>query len=704
MGSDEGISVPTTDRVSVADGVALNVRRWRSGASGRPFILVHGLSSNARLWDGVAIRLAGAGHPVAAIDLRSHGGSDAPADGYDTATAAADVAAVADALGLADAVVAGQSWGGNVVVQLAAKFPHVAAALALVDGGWIEPSAEFPTYEACATALRPPDIDGTPVEQMRSWLRSGHPGWSADAIEATIGNLAVAADGTVSRHLSIPHHMQIVRSMWDDPPRPYYPAVGVPVLLLPAMGADAAHNDRKRAALDAAVAGLPDATIREYPDSDHDIHAQHPGPARRRSARSGRTARLMARLLVIMGSGETAPTMIKPHRAIFERIGDDPAVMIDTPYGFQPNADDITSRALTYFSASVGRPVQVASWRTGDIGGAARERSLAALREAGWVFCGPGSPTYALRQWRDTPVPDLLVDTLRRPDAAVVFASAAALTLGSHAIPVYEIYKAGIDPSWTQGLDVVRAVTGLPAVVIPHYDNAEGGHHDTRFCYLGEGRLSYMESLLPDDAFILGVDEHTAVILDLDARTASVVGNSTMTIRRSGHSIVHPNGDVVPFDQLTAGIADAPLPVARSLPVTDGTATEPVDDTPSLRIEETRLTGAFDVAAGANDIDACVETILELEQAIVDWAADTADDGTHERATLRQMVVRLGDLARGQQASDATVGPLLDVLMTARSRARAAKDFAASDAIRDRLAELDIEIQDTPDGPRWQRR
>jgi cyanophycinase-like exopeptidase len=412
----------------------------------------------------------------------------------------------------------------------------------------------------------------------------------------------------------------------------------------------------------------------------------------------------MARLLVIMGSGETAPTMIKPHRAIFERIGAGPAVMIDTPYGFQPNADDITNRAVTYFAASVGRPVQVASWRTGDVGGAARERSVAALREASWAFCGPGSPTYALRQWRDGPIPGLLVDTLRKPDAAVVFASAAALTLGSHSIPVYEIYKAGIDPSWTPGLDIVRSVTGLPAVVIPHYDNAEGGHHDTRFCYLGEGRLSFMESLLPDDAFILGVDEHTAVILDLDARTASVIGNATMTIRWGGHSIVHPSGDVVAFDELTAGVADAPMPVAGSLPVADATSAERPDGVTSLRTEEIRLSGAFDTAAGANDINACVETILELEQAIVDWAADTADDGTHERATLRQMVVRLGDMARGEQASDATIGPLLDVLMTARGRARAAKDFATSDAIRDRLAELDIEIQDTADGPRWHRR
>src|SRR4051812_21398500 len=123
-------------RVPVADGVTLHVRHWPGPAGARPFLLVHGLSSNARLWDGVAAHLSG--HPVYAVDLRSHGESGRPATGYDTATAAADLDAVCSGLGLAPAVVAGQSWGGNVVVQLAARFPARATALALVDGGWID--------------------------------------------------------------------------------------------------------------------------------------------------------------------------------------------------------------------------------------------------------------------------------------------------------------------------------------------------------------------------------------------------------------------------------------------------------------------------------------------------------------------------------------------------------------------------------------
>ncbi|MBO0867549.1 MAG: hypothetical protein J2P15_03205, partial [Micromonosporaceae bacterium] len=102
----------------------------------------------------------------------------------------------------------------------------------------------------------------------------------------------------------------------------------------------------------------------------------------------------MARLLVIMGSGETAPTMVKPHRAVFERVGEAPAILLDTPYGFQENAEDISTRAVNYFAASVGRKVEVVSWRA-DPSALERERALAAVHDAGWVFAGPGSPSYA---------------------------------------------------------------------------------------------------------------------------------------------------------------------------------------------------------------------------------------------------------------------------------------------------------------------
>lgn len=406
----------------------------------------------------------------------------------------------------------------------------------------------------------------------------------------------------------------------------------------------------------------------------------------------------MSGLLVIMGSGETAPTMVKPHRAIFDRATDRPAVLLDTPYGFQSNADDISARAVNYFGASVGRTVSVVPWRTAPGPGLARERALAALGGAGWVFAGPGSPTFALRQWRDTPLPAALLDVLAR-DGVVLLASAAALTLGSHTVPVYEIYKAGIDPYWEPGLNLVEEVCGLPAVVIPHYDNAEGGNHDTRYCYLGEQRLAAMERTLPDGRFVLGVDEHTAVLLDPGARTATVVGNGTMTVRRHGVSAVHPSGSVVSFDELLTGQS-----VAVAVAAVGPTRAADAPVATSLRTEASRHAAEFDAALARRDVDGCVEAILGLEQSMLDWAADTnqSDEVDFARATLRTLVVRLGELATvGARDPRAAVAPLVEGLLTLRRKARDSKDFATSDQIRDQLIAAGVEVRDTPDGPTW---
>ena len=111
---------------------------------------------------------------------------------------------------------------------------------------------------------------------------------------------------------------------------------------------------------------------------------------------------------------------------------------------------------------------------------------MARIRGADWLFTGPGSPSFALRQWAGTPVPDVLAGLLRpggRRSVGVLERGRAA-RLGVATVPVYEIYKVGADPFWLDGLDLLTAL-GLPVAVIPHFDNTEGGNHDTRFCYLG---------------------------------------------------------------------------------------------------------------------------------------------------------------------------------------------------------------------------
>ena len=409
------------------------------------------------------------------------------------------------------------------------------------------------------------------------------------------------------------------------------------------------------------------------------------------------------RILTIMGSGETAPTMMKHHRELIARFPGTPkAVVLDTPYGFQENAAELASKAVEYFRKSVGHPIEIAGLtRLHDEDTLIIEQGLSRVRQADYVFAGPGSPTYALRQWAGTSVPDIVRGKMRT-GGAVTFASAAALTLGRYTVPVYEIYKVGNDPYWLEGLDVLGEI-GLNVAVIPHYDNAEGGHHDTRFCYMGERRLSILEEQLPTDAHVIGVDEHTGVILDLDSNTATVIGNSTITVRIKGHSTVHNAGDVISIDALRDPATGAKNIPAQITP-TDSPQAEPKKDSTSLGADTHAAERAFNEAMSAGDAAGAARAVLLLESAIHAWSADTlqGEEMDNAHAALRSMIVRLGDAAIGGLANPRdALEPIMNVLLELRSVVRADKRYDLSDLIRDRLAAINVEVRDTPQGVEW---
>ena len=410
----------------------------------------------------------------------------------------------------------------------------------------------------------------------------------------------------------------------------------------------------------------------------------------------------LPRILAIMGSGETAPTMVSTHQELFSRLpASARAVVIETPYGFQENADEISDRTATYFAHNVGRNVEVVGMRTdADAGEAA---AVARLQTADYVFAGPGSPTYALERWRGSAFADVLTDKLRT-GGIVVFASAAAVGLGRHAIPVYEIYKVGRPPHWVEGLDLLAAA-GIDAAVIPHFDNAEGGTHDTRFCYLGARRLAVMEGELDDDTFVVGVDEHTALILDLDARTATTRGRGCVTVRRGGCVLrVISSGSRLPLDAVTASDDATPpaqVATAASTPVDDAV---PAPSASTLGEAAHDATQAFDDALARRDGAAAATAILDLDAAITAWAADTtqSDEGDRARSTLRGLIVRLGEAAAQGLADPAErLAPLIDAVVGARQQLRGQGDYGLADDLRDAVDAVGVELRDTPDGTTW---
>lgn len=417
----------------------------------------------------------------------------------------------------------------------------------------------------------------------------------------------------------------------------------------------------------------------------------------------------MTGVLVLMGSGETTPTMVTTHQKLFagaaERAGggEVDAVLLDTPYGFQENAAEITEKAIGYFGHNVGRPVTGLSAGTLADGPAVEvEGVLDRVRGADWVFSGPGSPTYAVAQWAAGPFAEAFADVVVR-GGTVVLASAAAVTAGTRTIPVYEVYKAGAAPSWSAGLGVVEEVLGWRCVVVPHFDNAEGGTHDTRFCYLGERRLAMLEEDLADDEWVLGVDEHTAAIIDVGAGVMRVEGRGGVHVRRGGALVAsHAAGDVVSLSDVPAGSASGPVidvTTGADAPDAGAARTTPLDE----QVEGLRR--AFDEAISDHDARAATGAALDLEALIRDWSADTQQSQEHDRAVsaLRGMITRLGALAaEGMHDHRELVRPHIETLLHVREDARERKAFEVADHIRGHMDSDGVRVKDTREGTEWE--
>ncbi len=268
---------PSVRRVPVRGLLELSIREWQ-GARQPPFVLVHGLASNARTWDGVAAVLNRQGHRVVAVDQRGHGLSDKPDAGYGFDEVTADLGGLIEALGLERPVLAGQSWGGNVVLEFAARIPAVAPGLVLVDGGVSDLSARpDATWERIAVDLRPPDLNGARLADMRERMRSFHPDWTDEGIAATLANFEHLPDGSVRPWLSLDRHMQILRALYNHKPADVYGRVATPTLIAVADNVGRAQTGRSKAdEVERAARALGAARVHWFRDTAHDIHVHRP--------------------------------------------------------------------------------------------------------------------------------------------------------------------------------------------------------------------------------------------------------------------------------------------------------------------------------------------------------------------------------------------------------------------------------------------
>ena len=375
--------------------------------------------------------------------------------------------------------------------------------------------------------------------------------------------------------------------------------------------------------------------------------------------------------LILMGSGEVSNRLVAAHRLGIERAGAREALVLDTPYGFQENAPLLSERLTGFFRTSLAINSAVASYRSTSEGEAARERMLAAVRRARYVFAGPGSPGYALATWRETGLAAALRKRLTE-GATVTLASAAALTAGPKTLPVYEIFKVGAGLEWLEGLNLT-AHLGLEAVVIPHWNNTEGQGFDTSRCYMGRRRFRRLRAMLPEGMGVIGVDEHTAATIDFERGEMSVLGAGGVTLSGADDTFV-ADGEAIALDAMFKLLESSPPAPPR----------ERLETLPDLA-----------EAKAGRSAGKIAETLLRLETM-------SADGSPQARESLRSALLEMSDLAAsGLVEPTEWVGGYVDLLVDARSRLRALKRWDEADRIRSGLEGLGVNLRDSPSGTTW---
>jgi pimeloyl-ACP methyl ester carboxylesterase len=216
-----------------------------------------------------------------AVDLRGHGHSDKTDSGYDFESISADLRRLIERLGpgFERPILVGQSWGANVVLDFAVRFPEQSRGIVLVDGGLTDLHDAFPTWDICWDRLAPPQLVGMPLATVQGYFRSAHADWPEEGVEGSLGNFEVRQDQTIAPWLSRDHHRAILESMYGQHVADLWHRLRVPALIVPVDGGESDWTKSKRSGADAALAaadrdGVP-VRVRWF-KGDHDIHAQHP--------------------------------------------------------------------------------------------------------------------------------------------------------------------------------------------------------------------------------------------------------------------------------------------------------------------------------------------------------------------------------------------------------------------------------------------
>ncbi len=372
--------------------------------------------------------------------------------------------------------------------------------------------------------------------------------------------------------------------------------------------------------------------------------------------------------IVLFGSGETSPSGRKIFERVFRHLPESPRIaLLETPAGFELNSAQVIGRVADFLRH------RLQNFKPQLTVIPARKRNTAfspddpeiiePLFQADAIFMGPGSPTYAVRQLRDSLAWHVMI-ARHRLGAAIILASAATIAISRHSLPVYEIYKVGEEIHWKAGLDFFGAY-GLPLVFIPHWNNNDGGEElDTSRCFMGQPRFAELMKMLPSELTVLGIDEKTALIMDPTAGTCHVIGLGGVTLLHTGHQ--HDRS------ASASGLA--------------GTGLEEVAEQRNGHVHQYLNGETFPLS------ECCPFDIPEPDAGL--------PPEVWQRAVALQ---REAEQSSGINPEPEHIPPEVQSLLEARQAARLRKEWMVADELRDQIAAFGWQVLDTPDGPRIER-
>ena len=363
--------------------------------------------------------------------------------------------------------------------------------------------------------------------------------------------------------------------------------------------------------------------------------------------------------IAILGSGETSPNLVSVHRELLDDEASSNCFMIDSPFGFQENADQLVEKIQDFYKTSLNIEIQLASFRKiEELNSKSFFKTIQLLESASFIFAGPGSPSYASKLWSDNQIQSILLNHLSEGKNAL-FASAAARTLGENTLPVYEIYKVGKDPFWEKGLNILNAYD-LSCSVVPHFNNKEGGNHDTSYSYVGKNRI---EKLLQQSySNILGIDEHTALIISGKEGLFQVKGIGKLTV-------INKKG-VHEFDNGTAE---------------------------NLSILQDLLQPEKSMLEYTEEQD---DKYFSTQHPLDDFVLDDEELKEKETVYLKQIAKLEIEIEKNRKNNE-RFSQIVEQLISLRGKLREEKNYELSDTIRNILESCNLQIEDGGEDIKW---